>query len=221
MEFSGNITTLLGAKHDTRAAKVVRRQLDRHFVATSVTGDYVYRGQRFPELQGAYVFGDFESRRMWAARFDGDRVREMIELTKPSVRISSFGQDNAGELYFLEGVARGPHAGASSLVGEDGEVVDEVRVFGPTRRDECLCVPNVFVVDPGDDVVEPDPHLEPKVGVGAGGRVPGSGKNAEVAEGLDLLGGPVRGDVQLPVGVVDEPARPRKRLSHWSRLRTG
>ncbi|MEZ6080680.1 MAG: PQQ-dependent sugar dehydrogenase [Pirellulaceae bacterium] len=73
-----------------------------HAVATSVTGGYVYRGQRFPELQGAYVFGDFESRRMWAASFDGDRVREMIELTKPSVRISSFGQDNAGELYFLD-----------------------------------------------------------------------------------------------------------------------
>ena len=73
-----------------------------HAVATSVTGGFVYRGAQFPELQGAYVFGDFETRRIWAARFDGERLREMTELTRPSVRISSFGRDNAGELYFLD-----------------------------------------------------------------------------------------------------------------------
>jgi hypothetical protein len=76
----------------------------------------------------------------------------------------------------LEGVAGVGHAGASSLVGEDGEVVDEVGVFGPAGGDEAVGVPDVFVVDPGDDVVEPDPELEPQVGVGAGGWVPGSGE---------------------------------------------
>ncbi|MEQ1824860.1 MAG: PQQ-dependent sugar dehydrogenase [Pirellula sp.] len=73
-----------------------------HAIATSVTGGYVYRGSKFPELMGAYVFGDFESRRMWSARFEGDKVKEMTELTSPSVRISSFGLDNFGELYFLD-----------------------------------------------------------------------------------------------------------------------
>src|SRR5207245_2769640 len=37
-----------------------------HTIACSVTGGYVYRGRKFPELSGAYVFGDWETRRLWA-----------------------------------------------------------------------------------------------------------------------------------------------------------
>jgi putative heme-binding domain-containing protein len=83
-----------------------------HTIACSVTGGYVYRGKRFPELRGAYLFGDWETRRMWAARFDGDhaggdhaggdRLKEMPEITRPSVRIVAFGEDNDGEIYFLD-----------------------------------------------------------------------------------------------------------------------
>jgi putative heme-binding domain-containing protein len=73
-----------------------------HTIACSVTGGYVYRGRKFPELRGAYLFGDWETRRMWAARFDGDRIKEMPEITRPSVRIVAFGEDNDGEIYFLD-----------------------------------------------------------------------------------------------------------------------
>ena len=73
-----------------------------HTIACSVTGGYVYRGKKFPELRGAYVFGDWETRRLWAARFEGDRVKEMPEIARPSVRIVAFGEDNDGELYFLD-----------------------------------------------------------------------------------------------------------------------
>jgi putative heme-binding domain-containing protein len=73
-----------------------------HTIACSVTGGYVYRGKKFPELRGAYVFGDWETRRLWAARFEGDRTKEMPEITRPSVRIVAFGEDKDGELYFLD-----------------------------------------------------------------------------------------------------------------------
>ncbi|MBI3466033.1 MAG: PQQ-dependent sugar dehydrogenase, partial [Planctomycetes bacterium] len=73
-----------------------------HTLACSVTGGRVYRGQKFPELRGAYVFGDWETRRLWAARFEGDRTKEMPEITRPSVRIVAFGEDKDGELYFLD-----------------------------------------------------------------------------------------------------------------------
>ncbi len=73
-----------------------------HTIACSVTGGRVYRGKKFPELRGAYVFGDWETRRLWAARFDGDRCKEMPEITRPSVRIVAFGADREGELYFLD-----------------------------------------------------------------------------------------------------------------------
>ena len=73
-----------------------------HTIACSVSGGYVYRGKKFPELRGAYVFGDWETRRLWAARFEGDRTKEMPEIARPSVRIVAFGQDKDGELYFLD-----------------------------------------------------------------------------------------------------------------------
>jgi glucose/arabinose dehydrogenase len=73
-----------------------------HTIACSVTGGYVYRGKKFPELVGAYVFGDWETRRLWAARFDGDKLVEMPELVKPNIRVVAFGEDHAGELYFLD-----------------------------------------------------------------------------------------------------------------------
>jgi putative heme-binding domain-containing protein len=73
-----------------------------HTIACSVTGGRVYRGRKFPELRGAYVFGDWETRRLWAARFEGDRTKEMPEITRPSVRVVAFGEGTDGELYFLD-----------------------------------------------------------------------------------------------------------------------
>jgi glucose/arabinose dehydrogenase len=73
-----------------------------HTIACSVTGGRVYRGKKFPELNGAYVFGDWETRRLWAARFEGDRTKEMPEIAPPSVRIVAFGEDKDGEIFFLD-----------------------------------------------------------------------------------------------------------------------
>lgn len=73
-----------------------------HTISTSVTGGLVYRGKKFPELYGAYIFGDWETRRLWAARFEGDRTKEMPEIARPSVRIVAFGEDQEGEIYFLD-----------------------------------------------------------------------------------------------------------------------
>jgi putative heme-binding domain-containing protein len=73
-----------------------------HSIACSVTGGLVYRGRKFPELRGAYVFGDWETRRLWAARFEGGRAKEMPEIARPSVRFVAFGENQDGELYFLD-----------------------------------------------------------------------------------------------------------------------
>jgi putative heme-binding domain-containing protein len=92
-----------------------------HTIAASVTGGYVYRGKKFPELEGAYIFGDWETRRIWAARFEDGRLKEMPEIVKPFVRPSAFGEDNDGEIYcadydtgFLYTLARNDAAAANS-----------------------------------------------------------------------------------------------------------
>ena len=67
----------------------------------SITGGYVYRGSRLPQIKGAYVYGDFCSGRIWALRYDGSVVTEHLELVDSDLRISSFGLDESGELYIL------------------------------------------------------------------------------------------------------------------------
>ena len=73
-----------------------------HTQAASITGGYVYRGKRLPKLEGAYIFGDWETRRIWAARIDGDRLKSLQEIVPPTVRVVGFGEDPAGELYFVD-----------------------------------------------------------------------------------------------------------------------
>ncbi|WP_435008543.1 PQQ-dependent sugar dehydrogenase [Tundrisphaera lichenicola] len=73
-----------------------------HTIACSITGGLVYRGEKFPELRGAYLFGDWETRRLWAARFERDLAREMTEIARPSVRFVAFAEDRDGELVFLD-----------------------------------------------------------------------------------------------------------------------
>lgn len=69
-----------------------------HSQGQSVTGGYVYRGDRVPGLVGAYVYADFVSGRIWALRLDGDEV-DNVELANTSLGISTFGVDAEGELY--------------------------------------------------------------------------------------------------------------------------
>jgi len=74
-----------------------------HTEGASVTGGYVYRGTALPELVGQYVFGDWETRRIWAAPVvPGGGLGTMKELVLPTIRIVDFAEDAAGELYLLD-----------------------------------------------------------------------------------------------------------------------
>ena len=58
----------------------------------SVTGGVVYRGQRFSQIYGAYIFADYGSGRLWALRYDGTAPARVEQLTiDPG--ISAFGVD--------------------------------------------------------------------------------------------------------------------------------
>ena len=67
----------------------------------SVTGGYVYRGSDVPSLEGAYVFGDYISGRIFVAEGEGDDWTARI-LLEPGFRIATFGEDEAGELYVAD-----------------------------------------------------------------------------------------------------------------------
>jgi glucose/arabinose dehydrogenase len=68
---------------------------------TSLTGGFVYLGQRIPALDGKYVFGDFTTGRMFALDLPDPRarVKRVESLGKFPIFISTFARDAAGELY--------------------------------------------------------------------------------------------------------------------------
>lgn len=68
----------------------------------SVTGGYVYRGETIADLAGVYIFGDYCTGEIWASWRNLDGEWQTIEYLSAGFSISSFGQDEAGELYVLD-----------------------------------------------------------------------------------------------------------------------
>ena len=72
----------------------------------AITGGYVYRGTASPVLVGGYLYGDYCSGRIWvldpsaAKPATGTLVHDAG--VAPAMLISSFGQDEAGELYVCD-----------------------------------------------------------------------------------------------------------------------
>lgn len=72
-------------------------------IGRAIIGGNVYRGTELPELQGKYIYGDFISGRVWALSFEGFTATDNVELIEipeeNAFVITSFGQDDNGELY--------------------------------------------------------------------------------------------------------------------------
>lgn len=66
----------------------------------SVTGGYVYRGGS-PSLRGTYLYGDFCSGRIWGLRHNGVAWENRL-LLDSTLLISTFGEDESGELYVAD-----------------------------------------------------------------------------------------------------------------------
>ena len=67
----------------------------------SVSGGYVYRGSNIPGLQGKYLLGDYCSGKIWGLQKNGSSW-ENTELLDSPYQISSFGEDEGGEIYFAD-----------------------------------------------------------------------------------------------------------------------
>ena len=70
-------------------------------LGASVTGGYVYRGTRSPSYYGAYIFGDYESKRIWAMKANKGRVSKVRQIGTSPQKIVSFGVDSDGEIYLV------------------------------------------------------------------------------------------------------------------------
>ena len=73
-----------------------------HVECRSITGGYVYTGNNLPELEGAYLYGDYQYGRIWGVRSDGKETTWHEELTDSALMISSFGLTRSGDFLILD-----------------------------------------------------------------------------------------------------------------------
>jgi len=73
-----------------------------HGEGISVSGGYVYRGETIPDLEGVYLYGDFGTGVIWAVWRDPSMTWQNDILMDTPYGISSFGEDEAGELYLVD-----------------------------------------------------------------------------------------------------------------------
>ncbi len=68
----------------------------------SVTGGYRYRGADLPDLEGSYLFADYISRLVFRVVPAADGSWQASVLLEAGFSVSSFGEDEAGELYLAD-----------------------------------------------------------------------------------------------------------------------
>jgi hypothetical protein len=73
-----------------------------HSDGCTVIGGYVYRGSAQPAIAGGYLFGDYCSGTIWAIDPAGGELRKPTVVGQMDGSLSSFGEDEAGELYVTD-----------------------------------------------------------------------------------------------------------------------
>jgi glucose/arabinose dehydrogenase len=75
-----------------------------HKDGCSISGGYVYRGEKLPDLDGIYFYGDYCNGRIWTLERNGAGVwtTTLTGWQPGKFVVSSFGQDEAGELYLVD-----------------------------------------------------------------------------------------------------------------------
>ena len=73
-----------------------------HDIGKSITGGNVYRGKRLKALQGAYLYADYVSGKIWALRYNAKQKKVTANQPIPGNKmpVITFGEDEPGETYF-------------------------------------------------------------------------------------------------------------------------
>jgi glucose/arabinose dehydrogenase len=90
-----------------------------HAQGVSITGGYVYRGTAIPELQGKYVYGDYNGRTWVLTKSGNNWINSDLGISNrpnENMQIYSWGEDEAGELYLLVNFSGGGNGAVYKLV---------------------------------------------------------------------------------------------------------
>ena len=80
-----------------------------HTEFRSITGGYVYESDRLADLKGAYIYGDYDTGKVWSFRWDGAKVAAHRQLADTQLRIVEFAQDQAGDVFAVDHIGGAIH----------------------------------------------------------------------------------------------------------------
>ncbi len=112
----------------------------------SLTGGFVYRGARFPELAGAYLYGDYTTGRIWAAKHDGRQLLWNRELVDTALAITGFGTTPEGDILIVD------HNGDALYRLEPAPAAEASATAFPTRLSETGLFADVPALQPAAGV---------------------------------------------------------------------
>jgi len=73
-----------------------------HSLGCSITGGHVYRGTKYPLMNGYYLYGDFCSGMVYTLHNEHPNGWRSVLVADTSYMVSSFGEDEQGELYMAD-----------------------------------------------------------------------------------------------------------------------
>ena len=73
----------------------------RRKYGNSITGGYVYRGNKHSSFYGVYICGDYTSKRIWGLTHENRGLRTVLQIATSPQFIASFGTDEQGNIYVV------------------------------------------------------------------------------------------------------------------------
>jgi glucose/arabinose dehydrogenase len=70
-------------------------------LGNSITGGYVYRGRANSQYYGAYVCGDYTTRRLWALWSEAGRLKQILQIGVAPSPVASFAEGHDGTLHLV------------------------------------------------------------------------------------------------------------------------
>ena len=195
----------------------------------SVTGGYVYHGKRQPEFKGGYIYGDYDTGKVWILRRQNGEVTEHRELANTPLRIVAFSEDSRGEILLLDFISGAVHRlvrnpSTASDTPEFPQKLSDTGLFASTKDHEPVAglIPysvnaplwsdhaykERFLALPGDSQIEYNAvvYPQPAPGVPSGWRFP---DNTVIVKTFSL---------DMEVGSEDSRRRLETRILHHERI---